>query len=276
MLPCDEQEQDRLDIFHKLITEARGGDGLIYAPHRTNGRFLDLGCGTGIWAIDVAQKYPDSHVVGVDLSRIQPEPENIPRNCDFYAPFDFEGPWSLGENSWDLIHMQLGWGSVVSWPSLYRRIHTHLMPDAWFEQVEIDWEPRCNDHSIDGHDYIIRWFQWLKYATDRTNRPFFHNPANTIRDLREAGFTDVGHQVIGLPLNPWHPDEHEKEVGRWYNIALCESVETLCLAPLTRLHSFTVNQVRGLVTGARSEIFNRDIHAYNLLHIYQARKPAGR
>ncbi|EED16656.1 hypothetical protein TSTA_017310 [Talaromyces stipitatus ATCC 10500] len=48
MWPCDEQEQDRLDLLHKVITEARIGDGLLYAPHPSNARVLDLGCGTGI------------------------------------------------------------------------------------------------------------------------------------------------------------------------------------------------------------------------------------
>ncbi|KAH2226201.1 hypothetical protein KXV37_006846 [Aspergillus fumigatus] len=180
MLPCDEQEQDRLDIFHKLFTVARVSDGLIYAPHPTNGRFLDLGCGTGIWAIDVANKYPEAFVVGVDLAPIQPP--NHPRNCDFYAPFDFESLWALGEDSWDLIHMQMGSGSVASWPNLYRRIYSHLRPGAWFEQVEIDFEPRCDDRSLEGLA-IRQWYQLLKQATEETMRPVAHNSRETIRNL---------------------------------------------------------------------------------------------
>ncbi|KAL1962409.1 hypothetical protein VTN77DRAFT_9680 [Rasamsonia byssochlamydoides] len=96
MLPCDEQEQDRLDIFHKLFTVAKVSDKLIYAPHPSNGRFLDLGCGTGIWAIDVANKYPNAFVAGVDLAPIQPP--NHPRNCEFYAPFHFESRAFMGSH----------------------------------------------------------------------------------------------------------------------------------------------------------------------------------
>lgn len=36
-------------------------------------RILDLGTGTGIWAIDMADKYPEAEVIGVDLSVIQPK-----------------------------------------------------------------------------------------------------------------------------------------------------------------------------------------------------------
>lgn len=270
LLPCDEQEQDRLDILHKVISEARVSDELMSAPHPRDGRFLDLGCGTGIWAIDVAHRYPESFVLGVDLAPVQPR--NSPRNCDFYAPFDFESPWALGENYWDLIRMQMGCGSVANWPSIYRRVFDHLRPGAWFEQVEIDFEPRCDDSPLEGTT-MYYWYQWLKRATEDTMRPLAHNHLDTLRHLHEAGFTHIDHQVVGLPLNPWHPDEHEKKIARWYNLAICESVEPLSLAPFNRVLGWPVEQIRRIVADVRSEAFNKHIHAYNILHIYQARKP---
>lgn len=271
-LPCDEQEQDRLDIFHKLFTVARVSDGLIYAPHPPNGRFLDLGCGTGIWAIDVADKYPDAFVVGVDLAPIQPPEVTKNKNCDFYAPFDFESPWAMGEDYWDLVHLQMGCGSVSSWPSVYRRIYAHLRPGAWFEQVEIDFEPRCDDRSLDNLA-LRRWYQYLKQATEQTMRPIAHSARETIRNLQEAGFTEIDHQMVGLPLNPWHQDKHEQTVARWYNLAISESIETLSLAPFSRVFGWPVEDIRRIAAEVKSEAFNKEIHSYNILHIYQARKP---
>ncbi|KAI9932072.1 hypothetical protein MW887_009578 [Aspergillus wentii] len=274
MLPCDEDEQDRLDIFHKLFTVARVSDGLIYAPHPTNGRFLDLGCGTGIWSIDVANKYPDAFVVGVDLAPIQPA--NHPKNCDFYAPFDFESPWAMGEDSWDLIHMQMGSGSVASWPNLYRRIFSHLRPGAWFEQVEIDFEPRCDGHrSMDG-TALREWYDYLKLATAQAMRPIAHNYRETKKDLEEAGFTEINHQIVGLPLNPWHHDEHERTVARWYNLAISESIHSLSLAPFSRILGWPLDKIAEAAANVKSEAFNKEIHSYNILHIYQARKPVAR
>jgi ubiquinone/menaquinone biosynthesis C-methylase UbiE len=48
-----------MDIYHKLFTVARR-DQLHQAPVQTSPhgeppRILDIGCGTGIWAIDMAE-----------------------------------------------------------------------------------------------------------------------------------------------------------------------------------------------------------------------------
>ncbi|KAJ6191207.1 hypothetical protein N7519_001228 [Penicillium mononematosum] len=270
-LPCDEEEQDRLDIFHKLFTVARAEDGLIYAPHPPGSRILDLGCGTGIWSIEVANKFPDSFVVGVDLAPIQPT--NTPKNCDFYAPFDFEAPWTMGEDSWDIIHMQMGCGSVASWPSLYRRVFQHLKPGGWFEQVEIDFRPRVEDKDGEPGRAMANWYSTLKHATEATMRPLAHSSNETIRNLQEAGFTEIDHQIVGLPMNPWHPDSHEQKVARWYNLAISESVQPMCLAPFSRVLSWTREQIDRIAFDVKQEAFDKRIKTYNLLHIYQARKP---
>ncbi|PLB48759.1 hypothetical protein P170DRAFT_494177, partial [Aspergillus steynii IBT 23096] len=95
-LPCDEKEKDLLDFFYKVFSIARRSDALIHVPHPEKGRVLDLGCGTGIWAINVAERYPAMFIMGVDLSLIQPNQH--PSNCEFYALFDFERQWEMGED----------------------------------------------------------------------------------------------------------------------------------------------------------------------------------
>ena len=52
-----QKEQDRLDIFHKIFLVARK-DKLHRTPITPNyerTRILDLGTGTGIWAIGMAE-----------------------------------------------------------------------------------------------------------------------------------------------------------------------------------------------------------------------------
>lgn len=53
--PNDEAENDRLDMHHHLATLLLKGK-LHVAPISANPqRILDVGCGTGIWAIDMGK-----------------------------------------------------------------------------------------------------------------------------------------------------------------------------------------------------------------------------
>ena len=57
ILMSPKKEQDRLDIYHKMFLVTRQ-DELHRAPITRNyspPRILDLGTGTGIWAIDMAE-----------------------------------------------------------------------------------------------------------------------------------------------------------------------------------------------------------------------------
>lgn len=72
-LPNDETELDREDMKHHMMMLITNGR-LHHAPIPSKPtKILDLGTGTGIWAIQVAEEYPSAEVIGTDLSPIQPE-----------------------------------------------------------------------------------------------------------------------------------------------------------------------------------------------------------
>lgn len=60
-------------------------------PGMRRPRVLDLGTGTGIWAIDVADEFPNAEVIANDLSPIQPQ--NVPVNVRFEVD-DIESEYS--------------------------------------------------------------------------------------------------------------------------------------------------------------------------------------
>ena len=80
-MPNDDAEQDRMDLLHhwnnmllggkllrfegdvlKALNDGEGDDGALNGK-----RVLDVGTGTGIWAIEFADAYPGAEVVGTDL-----------------------------------------------------------------------------------------------------------------------------------------------------------------------------------------------------------------
>ncbi|KAL1965535.1 hypothetical protein VTN77DRAFT_5618 [Rasamsonia byssochlamydoides] len=110
-------------------------DGKLFAapikqPPQT---ILDLGTGTGIWAIDMADKFPSAHVIGNDLSAIQPS--WIPPNLEFIIE-DFEQEWTYDENYFDFIHTRTIMGCVQDWGWLVRQAYKCLKPNGYLELQE--------------------------------------------------------------------------------------------------------------------------------------------
>lgn len=54
-MPNDEEEQDRMDIQHHICLLALKGRLYAAPPLKNPQKILDLGTGTGIWAIDMGE-----------------------------------------------------------------------------------------------------------------------------------------------------------------------------------------------------------------------------
>lgn len=118
--PNDEDAQDQQDLSHHLWTLALKGK-LYLAPVRNPQRILDLGTGTGIWVVQVADQYPEAVVEGIDLSPIQPT--WIPPNARFEVE-DYNTDWVGGEK-YDLIHARELLGTVPDWRQMYINVYRY-------------------------------------------------------------------------------------------------------------------------------------------------------
>lgn len=285
LIPIDSKEQERLDIMHTMILAARPKPNRLHhapfvqRPDPNTGehpRVLDLGFGTAIWLLDMAEKYADTEFYGVDISNMAPV--GLYHNIDLRSPVDYESPWALGENSFDLIHLQMGLGSVGNWPLLYERILAHLKPGGWFEHVEIDWAP-CSDDDTLPPGMLHDW--WHKYVKDPYNvvgRPLEYNK-DTPNLLLQRGFTNINHATYRIPMNGWSNNKAEHVSGTWWENAMAfgegrgHGFEALSLAVLTRVQRWPADHARKLCEDAMNEAANPAIHAYNSLHIWYAQKP---
>jgi trans-aconitate methyltransferase len=87
---------------HAMLLEML--DGRLYlAPIGTDPRkIIDIGTGTGIWAVEMGDLFPGAEVLGLDLSPIQPQwaPPNVRFMID-----DVEDEWASG-SGWDFAHFR--------------------------------------------------------------------------------------------------------------------------------------------------------------------------
>ncbi|HKT40269.1 MAG TPA: hypothetical protein VJR48_18000, partial [Ktedonobacterales bacterium] len=64
-LPADGEEVNRLDFQHYMLRYAFQGN--FAAPIAQPVSILDVGTGTGRWAIEMAITFPDVNVIGLDV-----------------------------------------------------------------------------------------------------------------------------------------------------------------------------------------------------------------
>ncbi|KAH6646523.1 S-adenosyl-L-methionine-dependent methyltransferase [Truncatella angustata] len=230
-----------MDMMHELFCIMRKPDttyGLYEARlHTGKPLILDLGCGTGIWALDMAAKYPDGKVIGLDLNFWQPE--SIPPNTVFKRQNIEERQWDMESDSVNLSHIRI-----------------YLKPgEGVIEHVEIDWEPLSDNNSLPSDSKFRLEFNDVNLAYEDAGQPISlkSSPKSW---LEEAGFVDIRCNIKEIPCHPWPRDKSFKEAGTFFQTAAItyRGMEALSMAPLTRYRQFTKEQVTALVQGVEQEL----------------------
>jgi len=83
-VPNDELETDRMDNQYEILKILLDGRHYLAPLSRENPprKILDVATGTGRWAIEMADEFPEAQIIGTDLSPIQPQ--MVPPNLRFY------------------------------------------------------------------------------------------------------------------------------------------------------------------------------------------------
>ena len=199
VLPNDEQEQDRLDLLHHIFRLTL--DGALYrAPlsGQRPQRILDMGTGTGIWAIELAEDFPDSVVVGTDLSAIQPN--WVPPNLKFYVD-DLESAWAYPPaEHFDYIHGRALIGSISDWTKLFSEIFNNLNSGGYVEIQEYPCDIKSDDGTLSLVPDLMDWVERLNEGCDKIGKPARN--AHLLKGwMEQAGFVDVQQDIIKVSSN---------------------------------------------------------------------------
>lgn len=144
--PNDELEMTRLVQQDSLITQGMGGLFPEQSDLSSIHSILDIACGPGGWALQVAQTYPEIEVTGVDLSirmimyaRAQALIFDVPnahfRLMDVLKPLDFP------DGSFDMVNARLLFAFMPppSWPTFLQECLRVTRPGGIIRLTECEF-----------------------------------------------------------------------------------------------------------------------------------------
>ncbi len=142
IVPWDLEEHNRLDFQHFMLRYALRGN--YAAPVRNPTGVLDVGSGTGRWAIEMANLFPRARVVGLDVN---PPPVDLmaeggmdmrPPNYSFVAGNILEG-LPFAEPGFDFVHMRALVTAIPHdrWPFVISELARVARPGGWVESLEV-------------------------------------------------------------------------------------------------------------------------------------------
>ncbi|KAF4817545.1 Secondary metabolism regulator LAE1 [Colletotrichum siamense] len=266
--PNDDRESERYDLQHHVWLVCLDGELALNPGHRTAKRVLDLGTGTGVWAIDYADAFPAAEVIGVDLSPIQPE--WTPTNC-FFEVDDLEKEW-LWKTPFDFIMCRGMAGAFANVPAIIQKVYDNLTPGGWYEVGDLALPLGCDDDTVSKDSALWKWHDAVYQASKQMGRPIDSLSVH-MDTMKATGFVDVKLHEFKWPLNPWPKDPHLKILGDWQFHNLSMGLEAISLALLTRVMGWTKEEVFALCALARKELRSLKIHAYWRIQCVYARKP---
>ncbi|EOD50740.1 putative methyltransferase type 11 protein [Neofusicoccum parvum UCRNP2] len=283
--PNDEAEQDRLDMFHE-ICKLLAGDALALAPFRKDGSILDLGTGTGIWAIEAGDAWPDATVLGNDLSPIQPRwtPPSVKFEVD-----DVEAEWAHS-HKFDLVHSRYMLASIADWPRYNPAPNPHALcytapltddrrvprsftkPGGWAEFQDWDVTPRTDDGSLGEGNQVLELQRLAIEACGKMGRTA--RPGPRLKGwMREAGYRNVVEKVYKLPIGMWPQDGRLKQIGSLMMVNYLESLEAMTFALFTSVFGWSIEEIQVFLAGVRKDVRRKDVHAYFHIYFVYGQKP---
>ncbi|KAF9878728.1 mRNA 3'-end-processing protein YTH1 [Colletotrichum karsti] len=270
--PNDDQQSESVDITHHYLNILLD-DKLYLAPIDENvEKVLDVGTGTGIWAMDFADEHPNTHITGTDLSPIQPA--WVPPNVHFEID-DCTQPWTWDPDTFDFIHMRYLFGAIIDWGALFKEAYRACKPGGWVQSGEAEVEFRSDDGTIP-EDSAMASLWWKLYVEGgaRLGRPFdVISKDLQKKSMEEAGFVDIVEKTFKLPVGGWPADPKLAEVGRYVQLTMENDIEGYTLLMWNSILQWPKDEYQIFLMQMRKELRSRKIHSFMTVKYVYGRKP---
>jgi SAM-dependent methyltransferase len=244
-MPNDRMEQTRLLLVHQVFMSAFN-DEPTTVPLVNPSSILDVGTGTGEWAVEMADRYPDCEVTGIDI--VDVFPRYIAPNL-FWEVDNAELEWLRPPDLYDLVHFRHMDGAFRDWRFVYEQAFKVCKPGGWIEISDYDdiWCAGNYVTRISAESDLHFFAQHWKDAAAETGYLIGATHLEP-QFLRDVGCVDVVLTKKEIPISPG-----QMSTGHLFMKALLEGLEAYSLRLLTKQKGFTAEEVRAAITKISKE-----------------------
>lgn len=259
LLPKDDQEIDRLDRQHYIFRFILHENYL--APLQAPSRILDIGCGTGRWAIEMAKAFPSAEIVGLDIIKPTPDASQRPSNVLFLQR-DVLKRLPFTDHIFDYVHMRFLIGALpaAAFQPVINELSRVVRPGGWIELVEpgsfVNWGV--------GLETVWKWMLEL------ARRKGIDMAAGSHLDkfLKEAGFEHISKRKIDIPVG-----DFAGQIGHLSAQNILDLVKAI-QAPVVSRNIASAKEFDAMLGIAKTELARTNGNCLGQMYIATAQKPA--
>ena len=248
----EQKERVRLERQHFLFLCIAFG-ALHLAPVGKTERVLDLGTGTGEWALAFADEHHDSEVIGIDLVPMQPT--SIAPNCMFVVD-DFTDTWE-SPFQFGFIHGRMIASSITDPEHFFEQCFQATSDGGWIELQDMGM-PISPDGTLAG-TALQKWSILYQEGLEKMGRRV--KASELKAHLMAVGYSKVNDEVRYCPHNTWPEDRYQRSLGNLSQENMEDGLEALGLKPLLHL-GLGIEEVRALTREAEADLCNTGIHCF--------------
>ena len=227
--PEDAEECARLLLQDRLVTKEMGGVFPADFEPSPGHIVLDLACGPGGWALDVARAYPNTDVIGVDISQkmihyAQAQAEALRLLNASFQVMDILKPLQFPENAFQFVNARFlsSFMPKHAWPHLLQECFRVTQLGGIIRLIDCEAPFSTAPASEQLFSLMKRAGQW----DEKSFGPEGGMHCITVmlpQFLRDVGLTDIQHHAYALDYS-YGTEAHEtyyQDIMMAFSLAAC-------------------------------------------------------